>query len=322
MLSEAAVKEARLSDQTDWRISMADPRRSVVFPAHKYVHDLSAAHVQLAQAVADVIATHPQHLMPSASFIVTVHGIRFRVNHIGEKRYALRLIPARVPRLESLGFLKDNVEYLLSDRLRARGGLVLVLGTPGAGKTTTASGLVCSQLARHGGYALCVENPPEYILEGFHGETGGYCEQMDATETGYSEALVTALRCFPTGRPGILMLGEIREKEEASELIQIALDGHLVVTTLHASDTISGLTRLIGLASKGASSEESARAMLAASLRTVVHQRLSNGSAHMNVFDVTEKASAIIMNGALHSLQDELVLQRKNLSRLGHGKLR
>ena len=322
MLNEAETKEARISELTDWRISLTDPRRSVVFPAHKYVCDISDAHVRMACALADSIAAHPLHANLTASFMITVSGMRYRVNHIGDNRYALRFIPPRVPRLEKLGFLPDNIDYLLSDRLRTKGGLVLVLGTPGAGKTTTASGLVCSQLARHGGYALCVENPPEYILEGFHGDVGGYCEQMDATECGYSAALVTALRCFPTGRPGILMLGEIRDSEEAAELIQIALDGHLVITTLHANDIISGLTRLIGLASKDSQSEDSTRAMLAASLRTVVHQRLINGSAHMTLFDVTDRASAILMNGALHSLQDELLLQRKAVSRLGQGRIR
>jgi twitching motility protein PilT len=248
-----------------------------------------------------------------------VDEARYRVNHMGERRYALRVIPDRAPRLEKLGFLHDNVEFLASEKLRTRGGLILVLGTPGAGKTTTASGIVCSQLARHGGYALCVENPPEYRLEGFHGDVGGYCEQMDATDIGYSQALVDALRCFPTGRPGILMLGEIREKAEAYELMQIALDGHLVITTMHANDTIAGLTRLISMASSSFTSEDSVRGMLSASLRAVVHQRLSHGSAHMSLFDVNERASAILMNGQLHSLQDEMMLQRKNSSRLGQG---
>lgn len=320
MLTPAEAIEARISDQTDWRISTADPCQSVVFPAHKYAKDLSAEHLKMAQALSAGIGAHPMHKVPSSSFVITVCGLRYRVNTIGEERYALRHIPSRVPRLETLGFLNENVEYLLSDRLRSKGGLVIVLGTPGAGKTTTASGLVCSQLARHGGYALCVENPPEYVLEGFHGTEGGYCEQLDATTTGYTNALVTALRCFPTGRPGILMLGEIREREEAAELIQIALDGHLVITTMHASDIIGGLTRLIGLASKG-QSEESTRSMLSASLRAVVHQNLNYGKPQMTLFDVTDKASAILMNGALHSLQDELILQRKNLGRMT-GRLR
>ena len=295
---------AAVHSWTDWRINLVEPRQSVVFPGPHPVTGELLAHAEL-------LAQHTRALRERTSdapaFLLEFDGFRYRVQRIRPDLYAARTLRNVPLKLTELGFKKDQESMLLSEELQRTGGLVIVFGATGAGKTTTVAGTIISRLEKMGGYCLCVEDPPENILEGFHGD--GYIEQMDASQIGYEAALVDALRCFPAGRSSMMMLGEIRSRAEAYEAAQVALDGHLVFTTMHAKDIVSGLSRLVSLIS--ATGEQGTRAMLAEGLVLAVHLRLNNKVPQMSVLKFNQMASAIVKNGELHSLQDEILLQNK-----------
>jgi twitching motility protein PilT len=217
--------------------------------------------------------------------------------------------------LATLGFPAPYQNLLLSEDYQRTGGLIVVFGATGAGKTTTAAATIVARLERLGGFCLCVEDPPENVLEGFHG-TNGYVEQMDASDIGYEQALIEALRCFPSGIPSMLLLGEIRSKAEAYEAMQVALDGHLVITTMHAKDIPSGLSRLASLAE--ATGESETRSMLASGLVLALHQSRTNGAPRLTALKFNKVATAIVQNGAFHHLQDEILKQNKLLQANRH----
>lgn len=312
----SAVMEALIEGVSDWRVNLQDPLQSVVFPGQQLVNSHLQPHaVLMANAIERHVASNGTS---TSSFLLNVGSFRYRVQRIRQNLFAARKIVAVVPKLENLGFRKEQVETLLSADLQRTGGLIVIFGNTGAGKTTTASAMVSSRLEQLGGYCLSVEDPPEYPLEGFYGKSG-YCEQMDASSVGYERALIDSLRCFPSGRPSMLMLGEIRSSVEAYEVMQIALDGHLVITTMHAKDIVSGLIRLVSLA--GVKGDADVRSMLSSSLTLVTHQSIANNVPNMQMLKMNQTSSAIIQNGAIFQLQDEILKQNRVPERRGNGGL-
>lgn len=136
--------------------------------------------------------------------------------------------------LQTLGFSKD-VESAIRRLVSRRDGLVLVVGPTGSGKTTTlyaALGTIDS-LARS---VATVEDPVEYEVESF-------AQSAIHPNIGYSfpEALKALLR----QDPDVLLLGEMRDLESASIATRMALTGALVLSTLHAYDSTTAVTRLL-----------------------------------------------------------------------------
>lgn len=301
------TEEAGVDRCTDWRINLTEPRQSVVFPGPVRVTGPLEQH---AQDMAHAITQRFLGKDDDKRCLLEFGEHRYRVQRVRPNLYAARTLRPAPLRLSELGFPLEYQRLLLSEDLQRTGGLVIFFGATGAGKTTSAASTVVARLENLGGFCLCVEDPPENNLEGFHG-LAGYAEQMDASDIGYEQALVEALRCFPAGRPSMLLLGEIRSKDEAYEAMQAALDGHLVITTMHAKDIISGLSRLASLA--GAAGEKDTRAMLASGLSLVLHQSLANNSPRISALKFNQIASAIVQNGSFHQLQDEILKQNKGL---------
>ncbi|WP_187627784.1 ATPase, T2SS/T4P/T4SS family [Paraburkholderia sp. UCT31] len=309
-MNMGAPNEALFAKYTDWRINLIDVGQSVLFPGQKRLLDVEPEALELARLMQMAANSALSAGVPDPhNFVIAVGAYRFRLQLVRPGLYAARRFQPALPELDKLGLSAAQHAMLTNEELQRTGGLIIIGGTAGSGKTTTATGIMASRLKRFGGYGLTVEDPPEYPLEGFYGERG-YCEQIDASKTGFTQAIMDALRCFPAGQHSMLMFGEVRSREAAYELIQVALDGHLVITTLHAKDIVSGISRLISLAAH-ANGEKEVRTMLAASLQMFVHQRLENGRLHIQTLKMDPVSSAIIQNGAIHSLQDIIIRQNK-----------
>ncbi|WP_346769575.1 ATPase, T2SS/T4P/T4SS family [Cupriavidus oxalaticus] len=164
-------------------------------------------------------------------------------------RYALRLSPKVVQNLGELKLGAEASQLLLDEDFR-KGGLILVAGDTGSGKTTTAYATVKERLARYGGYCLTVESPVEKELEGFHGD--GYCEQVDATNTGFKSEVASAMRKFPAETRSMFFFGEVLDEEAAAELARLIGRGHLVITTIHSATMEQAIEMLIALPSEAA----------------------------------------------------------------------
>src|SRR5271157_1738285 len=124
---------------------------------------------------------------------------------------------------------------LVRDMIRKPYGIIYVTGPTGSGKTTTLySGL--SELHRPEINILTVEDPIEYDLP-------GVAQVQVHPEIGLDFARV--LRAFLRRDPDVILVGETRDKESAAIVIQAALTGHLVFTTLHTNDAASTFIRLM-----------------------------------------------------------------------------
>lgn len=152
----------------------------------------------------------------------------------GEK-IALRLLRHRgaAPALDTLGMAPGELARA-QQALARPNGLVLVVGPTGSGKSTTLhSALV--HLRDSARSLASVEDPVEFDI-------AGVCQVAVDEEVGRTFAVV--LRALLRQDPDVLMIGEIRDDDSARIACRAALTGHLVLSSLHASDTREALLRL------------------------------------------------------------------------------
>jgi general secretion pathway protein E len=135
--------------------------------------------------------------------------------------------------LSELGFLPDERATFERWLMRPH-GLVIVTGPTGSGKTTTLYSAL-QALASPEVNVMTIEDPIEMVHEDFN-----QIAANPKTGTGFAEALRHVLR----QDPDVIMVGEVRDAETATQAVQAALTGHMVLTTLHTSDTVGAVARL------------------------------------------------------------------------------
>ena len=147
----------------------------------------------------------------------------------------VRLLGGRLssPKLSELGVGTD-VEQRLRAIARRTQGILLVVGPTGAGKTTTLYALIDELRERPLGI-VTIENPVEYRIDGIR-----QVQVDEKTGLTFHSALRSTLR----QDPDVILVGEIRDRETAQIAFNAALTGHLVLSTLHATDGVSALRRL------------------------------------------------------------------------------
>ncbi|HEU4385134.1 MAG TPA: ATPase, T2SS/T4P/T4SS family [Anaeromyxobacteraceae bacterium] len=183
--------------------------------------------------------------------------------------------------LSELGFLPDEREAFESWLSRPH-GLVVVTGPTGSGKTTTLYSAL-EALASPEINVVTIEDPIEMVHEDFN-----QIAANPRTGTGFAEALRHVLR----QDPDVVMVGEVRDGETASQAVQAALTGHLVLTTLHTSDTVGAVARLRDLGVPAF--------LIAATLTGVVAQRLVRQVCPACAEDVPLTADQVAELGIKH----------------------
>ncbi|MDH4224029.1 MAG: ATPase, T2SS/T4P/T4SS family [Deltaproteobacteria bacterium] len=138
--------------------------------------------------------------------------------------------------LPSLGMPKD-IWTSLKKLIRSTGGIILVSGPTGSGKTTTLYAAL-GEIDRHAKNIMTIEDPVEYKI-------AGYVQTEVNPKLGLTFA--NALRSVLRQDPDIIMVGEMRDRETALIAIQAALTGHTVFSTVHTNDAPSTVTRLVDM---------------------------------------------------------------------------
>jgi general secretion pathway protein E len=116
-------------------------------------------------------------------------------------------------------------------------GIFLVTGPTGCGKTTTLYTSL-SQINSIEKKIITVEDPIEYQFDGVN---------QIAVHNKIGLTFPTILKTILRQDPDIIMVGEMRDTETARIAVQAALTGHLVLSTLHTNDAVSGITRLLDM---------------------------------------------------------------------------
>jgi len=155
----------------------------------------------------------------------------------GEKA-ALRLLSKsrKMEKLEDLGFDGLNYDRTI-EALTKPFGVVLSTGPTGSGKTTSLYSMLY-RLNRPEVNIVTLEDPVEYEIAGIN-----QTQIKPQIGFGFADGLRSILR----QDPNVIMVGEIRDSDTAELVIQAALTGHMVLSTLHTNDASSALARLYDL---------------------------------------------------------------------------
>ncbi len=232
----------------------------------------------------------------------------------GEK-IVLRILGQRekLMTLEQLGFSQENFRKIQT-LLQIPSGIILVCGPTGSGKTTTLYSMLAA-LRGKGQNIVTLEDPVEYEMPGIN--------QVQINErTGLTFA--RGLRSILRQDPDIIMVGEIRDLESAEIAIRLAYTGHLVFASLHTTDALGAVARLVEM---GIPSH-----MLASCLNGVIAQRLvrcsSDGSVQGRIaiheVMICDKYVRQILNSYEQFLQkrDQLTAQFVSLAEDGRQKVK
>lgn len=138
--------------------------------------------------------------------------------------------------LDDLG-LKADPAAAVRQMLGAPNGILLVAGPTGAGKTTTLYAAL-NELDNRQHNIITIEDPVEYRFEGVNS-----LEVSERAGLSFSDILRAVLRLDPD----VVLVGEIRDQETARTAVQAALTGHLVLSSVHANDSVRAVSRIIDL---------------------------------------------------------------------------
>lgn len=175
--------------------------------------------------------------------------------------FILRKSMAEIRELDSINLPVPIMELI---NTRNMDGLILIAGKMRNGKTTTASSLMKYRLEKFGGVGVAIEDPPETRLHGLHGT--GRCLQIAASRLkgGYKEQIIVAMR---TGAD-LMFIGEIRDTATAVEAVNASINGHMIISTIHAGSIQEAIEKLHSLCDK------ETKQVVADGIKIVIYQEI------------------------------------------------
>jgi twitching motility protein PilT len=235
----------------------------IYFRTERIVPEDTQAVARLVVTQADVLARLDDLKEYDTSFQAANIG-RFRVNvyrQRGNLAVVMRFIPTEIPPMDALG-LPMPVARDLAER---QNGMVLVVGAAGNGKSTSIASMVAHLNATRALHIVTVEDPIEFL----------HRDQMSSIsqrEIGLDTAsFAAALRAALRQDPDVIFVGEIRDEETMDIALKAAETGHLVMATLHTSDAVRTVNRMLALM-HGDVNEN--RVRIASCLQGIIAQRL------------------------------------------------
>jgi len=232
------------------------------------------------------------------SFAVPSLG-RFRGNAFrqrGSVAIVLRQIPTKIPTFDDL-----HLPSVLKKFCQLSRGLILVCGPTGSGKSTTLAAMIEYINKERSEHIVTIEDPIEFL----HRDIKSIISQRElGTDTlSFGEALRHVLR----QDPDVILLGEMRDLETTSTAITAAQTGHLVLSTLHTTDAVQTINRIIDLYPPHQQSQ--IRFQLADVLKGVICQRLiphASGKGRMPAAEVLAVTAHVRKAVTDNQMQDVL----------------
>jgi len=233
----------------------------------------------------------------------SVQGLgRFRINAYRQKRsiaIAARMIAEKISTLEEL-----NLPAILAELSRKPRGLVLVTGPTGSGKSTTVAALVDQINSERRCNIITLEDPVEYIHENKKSLVNQREIGVDA------ESFAGGLRAALREDPDVIVVGEMRDLDTMSIAVQAAETGHLVLATLHTSDAVQTIDRIIDVFPPH--QQQQIRLQLSMTLQGIVSQQLlprKEGDGRVVACEIllaTPAVRNLIREGKSHQLHSVL----------------
>ena len=204
---------------------------------------------------------------------------RFRINIFrqrGNISLVARAIPHRIRSVDELGL--PSVVTELAEEPR---GIILVTGSTGSGKSTTLAAIIDHINSTRAAHIVTIEDPIEFV----HRDLRSMISQREVGSDTHS--FKDALRRVLRQDPDVILIGEMRDEATVRTALAAAETGHLVLSTLHTLDAPESINRILDFFP--AAQHEQARAMLAATLKGIISQRLvprADGSGRTAIAEV------------------------------------
>jgi len=246
----------------------------------------------------DQIARFEREFELDLSFGVDGLG-RFRVNVFyqrGSVAAVLRMIPAVVRGFEELGLPRALCEQVSA----LPRGLVLVCGATGSGKSTTLAAMLDFVNETRSDHVLTVEDPIEFL----HRNKGCLFNQREVGSD--TKDFKLALRSALREDPDVVLVGEMRDMETIEAALTIAETGHLTFGTLHTSDCVQAIGRIVDVFPSH--QQQQIRTQLAFTLQAVFCQQLiptavgSGRALAMEIMIANSAVRALVRDDKAHQI--------------------
>ena len=176
---------------------------------------------------------------------------RYRVNATGclvtgnqGIQITLRTIPTDPPKLENMQLNQDIIEHLTPEQ-----GVIYVTGATGSGKTTLLASIIrdIAEKPDCNRKIITYESPIEFVYDNINSESAVISQsEIPKDLPNFAYGVRNALR----RKPKLILVGEARDSETISAVLDAAITGHPVYTTLHTNGVAETIRRLVGSFSK------------------------------------------------------------------------
>ncbi len=198
-----------------------------------------------------------------------------------------------------------EIPQVVRDWIKLPSGLWLINGPTGSGKSTTLSSLIQEIQMTRDVKVISIEKPIEYV----YGVKPGQQAYITQREVGKdSRSFASALTSAMRQAPDIILVGEVRNKEEIDELLRAAETGHLAISTLHTTSGPATINRIRSMYE--GDEQKRVLATLADNLRGMMTQTLVKTKDETGLFAVREvleinkDLKKFVLNGDSLALRD------------------
>lgn len=312
-LVDEVVSHAFENRASDIHIEPGEDVSTIRFRIDGILHDITTItreiHTQVISRIKVLSKLRTdEHQVPQDGkmrFVLNEEPLDVRVSIVpvteGEKA-VLRLLSERSRQfsIETLGLSDPDFETIRLASERPH-GCILSTGPTGCGKTTTLYALL-KVLNDREVNIMTIEDPVEYDMEGVN--------QMQVNPK-TNLTFATGLRSILRQDPNVILVGEIRDKETAEIAVQLAMTGHLVLSTLHTNDAATAIPRLTDM--------DVEPFLIASSVNVIIAQRLIR-KIHSGCRVSEEIPYETIREKAGDAITEKLFGSKKESIRLYRGK--
>lgn len=231
---------------------------------HEFLHPEVTKKLVYSVLTADQVANFEKNRELDFSFGVANLG-RFRTNVFvqrGTIAAVMRLIPFEVHSFQDLGLPVETCQMIAG----LKSGLVLCTGSTGSGKSTTLASIIDYINQNNQGHIVTIEDPIEFLHQNKN------CLVNQREVGGDTESFGNALRSVLRQDPDVVLVGEMRDLETIEAALTLAETGHLTFGTLHTSDTVQTINRVVDVFP--AHQQQQIRTMLSFTMQAVLCQQL------------------------------------------------
>lgn len=242
-------------------------------------------------------------------FSFEISGLsRFRVNVFYQRGCVgccIRAIPLEIMSFEECGLPPDLMEHLCRKPM----GLILVTGATGSGKSTTLAAMVEYINTNRKCHIVTIEDPIEFVYKNKKALINQ--REVYSDTHSFAEALKHVLR----QDPDVILIGEMRDLETINSALIIAETGHLVFATLHTSDSVQTVNRIIDVFP--AHQQQQIRTQLSFVLVSIISQQLipkANGPGRCLATEIlvaTPAIRSLIRDSKVHQIYSSIQTGQK-----------